>query len=112
MAFGWTPGGPVRSTRGKMGLIAQNPGGRNRVAAASSPAWASPFRRSRSGLHLGQRGRDLVLRQRQAAQPLAGDVADGVADRGRGRALRRLAGAEERLPGPLHYLDVDRVGDI
>ena len=54
------------------------------------------------------RGEDALARQRQVAHPHAERVEHGVGDRGRGRPMRRLAGADGLLLGPRDDLDLDR----
>src|SRR5471032_811374 len=48
-----------------------------------------------------QRRQHALRRQRQVADALASGVRDGVGDRRRRRTLRRLAGAERFLAGPV-----------
>ena len=59
---------------------------------------ATPLRRRRSGR---ERRANALRPQRQVAQPRSGRGEDGVGDRRRGRALRRLAGAHRRIVGTL-----------
>lgn len=58
------------------------------------------------------RGFDGIGGQRHVSHTIADDPRDRVCERGARWSLRRLAGAEERLPRARHHLDLDRERNV
>src|SRR5947209_8749146 len=80
------------------------------ASAATSPFAAPPLssRRTRSPSGIAHRRNHPVAGDRQVAHPHAEGVEYGVADGGRGRAVRGLAGPDRPLVRPRQDLDLDR----
>src|SRR5215470_1017864 len=77
------------------------------ASAATRPCAAPPLKRVRYMGFSAHRGDQALARDRQVAHAHAKGVKDGIADRRRRRAVRRLAGAKRPFGGAGEDLDLD-----
>lgn len=72
--------------------------------SSARPALSEEIRAGRRG-QLAEGGFDALSRDRQIAEASAGRIGNRIGERGGGRPLAGLAGAQERHAGPIEDLD-------